>query len=174
MLMPNKLRDRVLRLYQGAAAWIRTLINELSQARAHEQIATIYYTLGVAGALLAAVTACFFAFQYITYASLSEREKTSLHDFNLTMLNPENGAGLHEFQRLSPSRWIDRRPDKTIWNYKIKNRMIVNDCVGSNAESILQPNIFIFIPDRECDDMFVMWREGSGTWDKLGTMQDVR
>jgi hypothetical protein len=87
----------------------------------------------------------------------------------------EIDPGLRVFKREADDTWSNTYPSGHVdRGGRVRARVIVDGCNGTVIGKDTEPDFAVFIPDKGCPGMMARWRRGTGHWNVLGPMQNVR
>lgn len=87
----------------------------------------------------------------------------------------EVDPGKRIWRRETDVGWSEKWPSGFVKRTSSKARVIVDGCSGTVVGPDDEPDFALFIPDRNCRQMFLRFRRGySGPWHMLAAMKDVR
>lgn len=70
--------------------------------------------------------------------------------------------------------WVQEYSDRSMARFALSGRVALNGCIGSLLYGISNFEVEIFVPDRGCATMECLARIKKGTWDALGSMENIR
>jgi pimeloyl-ACP methyl ester carboxylesterase len=118
-------------------------------------------------------------------AKADETAQTRVTSFILHRQSESFEPGDRFWTRPVPDRWTERYPSGLTSNFRVVRRSSNSECNGTIVENQADPNLQLFIPDKECDRMVIAWRRRSKAllaaftrselkWTELSSMIDVK
>jgi hypothetical protein len=104
-----------------------------------------------------------------------ETGRTRVIGFTYRTSPQEIDPGLRVFKPESDNTWSNTYPSGQVDKVgRIRARIVLQDCIGNVIGKDDEPDFALFIPDKGCPGMMLRWRRGSGQWNLLAPMQNVR
>lgn len=102
---------------------------------------------------------------------VGDGDQTRIDCFAFHSLPADPDPGLRIWRRQSENTWTETYPSGfTSEGILERSRDTVNGCLGSIVGPKDQPNFSVFIPDRGCPGMMVLFRINDGHWNVLNPM----
>jgi hypothetical protein len=70
--------------------------------------------------------------------------------------------------------WVQEYSGGGLGRFALSGRIVLNGCIGSFLYGINNFDVEIFVPDKGCGTMECLARIKKGTWDVLGSMENIR
>jgi hypothetical protein len=76
--------------------------------------------------------------------------------------------GYRYWSQVSASRWVERYPDNSTYNFTVEERMTLDGVAGTVVRK--EDGMLVFIPDKGASSRMLRFRWGSGAWQNLAEL----
>lgn len=108
-------------------------------------------------------------------AHYPETPEAKLNVFSFETSPQEYKAGRRRWRRVTSDRWVEEYADGTESVAQVLERIHVRDCDGTKVSRHISESFQVFLPDRTCPDMTLLFRRlPNRDWISYVQMEDVR